>query len=137
VFLQYSTCVERVETILYTAPQFTRSWTTTRVGAENEVQGAWWILAVVIGSVSQQFDPFHSAGLRNSRLASVPFYEKMVATGTERVPQVLAKSKISSPQSHTIDVIQSEILEYCAPPNANNDYYHGVIVNGCFAWKLL
>jgi SAM-dependent methyltransferase len=64
-------------------------------------------------------------------ITGVDLSEKMVATGTERVPQVLAKST-SSPQSHTINVIQSEILEYCAPPNANDDYYHGVIVNGCF-----
>jgi riboflavin kinase len=59
-------------------------------------------------------------------ITGVDLSEKMVATGTERAKQVLAKSS----QSHTIDVLQSEILEYCASPNAND--YHGVIVNGCF-----
>jgi riboflavin kinase len=65
-------------------------------------------------------------------ITSVDLSEKMVKAGTERAKQVLAKSSSgSSSQPHTIDVIQSEILEYCASHNNSNDY-HGVIVNACF-----
>jgi riboflavin kinase len=98
-------------------------------GLPEKAPNAYRILDVACGTGVLWNFLLEAADQRGVKLfiTGVDLSEKMVETGTERAKQVLAKSS----QSHTIDVIQSEILEYCASPNNANDY-HGVIANGCF-----
>lgn len=98
-------------------------------GLPEKAPNAYRILDVACGTGVLWNFLLEAADQRGVKLfiTGVDLSENMVATGMERAKQVLANSS----QPHTIDLIQSDIVEYCASSHNAHDH-HGIIVNGCF-----